>query len=279
MACLLGLALFSSCAQAALEVPDARELIRRSLEAGERNELALRTYVARTRSVSKQLDPEGKVKSEDIKTYDDVVVDGIHVRKLVEKDDKPLDPADLTKENERVAKLVATRRHESPAQRDQRLSDANAKREKNRNFTHEILGAFDFRVLREEIVSGRKAWVLQAVAHPGYRPKELKSQIFPHVRGTIWVDQDEFFWQKAEADAVEPFSVGFSLAVKVDQGAHIFFEQTRLEDGTWVVRQVALKANLRLALVKRVSIEHVTTSTNWRKISSNAPVIESKEER
>jgi len=279
LARLLRLALFSSCAHAAVGVPDARDLIRRSLQAGEHNEQSLRGYVARTRSVSKQLDPEGKVKSQEVKTYDDVVVDGIHVHKLVEKEDKPLNPVDRKKEDERVAKLVDARRRESPAQRDQRLSDAKAKQDKEHRFAHEILDAFDFRLLRQDTVNGRKAWVLGAVAHPGYRPKELKAQIFPHVRGTIWVDQQEFLWLKAEADAVEPFSLASSLVVKVDQGAHVFFEQTRLEDGTWVVRQVAFKANVRLALVKRISLEHVTTSTDWRKIPSGAPVIESKEER
>jgi len=273
-----GLSLLFGMAAMPKDLPDARDLVSRSLAAGERNEQPLLAYVNRTRADTKQLEPDGRIKSEEIKTFEDIQVDGLHIRKLVAKNDKPLTGSDQQKEEKRIAKLVAQRKNESPEERARRLADQKEKRDKEHRFSHELLAAFDFQIVGEEILNGRKTWLLDAAPHPGYKPKELKAQMFPHLRGKIWIDEQDLLWVKAEAFAIEAFSVGLSLLVKVDQGGHIFFEQSRLADGTWVVSKVGFRANVRLAMMKHLAIDSLSISDNYRKVPPESRVVEIKDE-
>lgn len=273
---LVALFCVASASQGAL--PNGHELMAKSLAGGERNEEMLRSYVRRTRSVLKQLASDGSAKEEETKIYDDTVVDGFHVRTLVEKDGQPLTGADKQKEYARVAKLVAQRTHETPKAREKRLGDAAQEREKDRKFTREILDAFDFTVTGEESVNGRNAWVIDAVPHPGYQPKEMRSQMFTRLRGRVWVDQEDFIWVKAEADGTDSFGVGFSVLAKLDKGAHLSLEQIRLADGTWVVRRVGFKASGRIALVKHFNIDSVSTSEQFRKVPPQQRIGNGKDE-
>ncbi len=278
LATFVGIFAFFALTAPAQALPDARDLIVKSLAAGEKNEQQLRSYVSRTRSDLKRFEQDGKLKTEEIKTYDDAVIDGFHVRSLVAKNDKPLSDADRAKEDGRVAKLVASRRRETPAQREKRIADAKEKREKGRRFSHELLDAFDFRVVGEETLNDRKAWVLEAVPHAGYKPKELKAEIFLHLSGRIWIDQEDLLWVKADATATEPFALGFSALAKLDKGAHLFFEQTRLPDGTWVPVKSGIKANGRVAMLAHVSIESLLTSQNFRKVLPETRIQDAKDD-
>ena len=177
----IGISLYFVFPLVSKELPEPRELIIRSLDAGEKNEQQLRAYVSRTRSTLKQFETDGSLKSEETKTFDDVLLDGFHVRKLIAKNDKPLSPGDAQKEEARLAKLIAQRNRETPEARQRRLAEAKEKREKDRRFSRELLDAFDYKLAGEETVNGRKAWILDATPHAGYKPKELKAQIFGRV--------------------------------------------------------------------------------------------------
>ena len=272
------ISLVSSVFGQAAAPPDAHTLVERSLAAGEKNEDLLGSYVSRTRSATKQFNSDGSLKSEEVKTYDYIERGEYFIKSLVAKNDQLLTGSERQKEEDRLAKLIAQRKRETPEARARRLEEQKVKRDKNRRFTHELLNAFDYKLTGEEIVDGRKAWKLDAVPHPGFQPKELKAQIFLHLRGSLWLDQADLLWAKADANAFEPFSVGFSMVAKLDQGARISLEQTRLADGVWVVRKTALKATGRLALVKHFSIENVSTSDSFRKVPRALRISDGKED-
>ena len=246
--------------------PDGREIIRQSLEAGTRNEEGTHRWISESRAEERQLDPDGSLKSDQIKIYDWVPVQGIYIRKLIAKDGKPLREEDQHKEDQRVEKIVTARLRETESQRAKRLTAEKQKKEKARKFNQEILDAFEFKLLGEESIAGRAAWKIEAIPHPGYKPSDMRAEIFPHVKGIIWVDKQDKLWAKAEADAFEPMSVGFSLIAKLEQGAHLFFEQVRMEDGVWLLRQFGIHAVAHVAVVKRIGIDQGTTYRNFRKL-------------
>lgn len=260
------------------ELPDAHNLMMKSLAAGEKNEQQLRSYVSRTQSDAKRFEQDGNLKTEEVKTFDDVLVNGFHVSKLVAKNGKPLTDADQQKEDSRIAKLVEARKRETPEQHERRLAAAKEKQEKMWRFAREILDAFDFQMAGEETLNGRKAWVVDAVPHPGYKAKEMKAEIFLHLTGRVWVDQEDFIWIKADARAVEPFALGFSALAKLDKGAHLFFEQTRLADGTWVSSRASIKANARVAMVAHIAVENLTISENFRKVDPGTRLHDAKDD-
>ncbi len=250
-AVLMTLAVAAGSAAAAES--DGVAIMRRSLEAGTKNAERVDTWISDSRVVERQYDADGSVKSEEVSTYEQVRVQGVLVRKLNSRNGKPVTASDRKKNDQHIAKEIETAR------------DPEKKKRKDREFNQEILDAFDFKQAGEEIVAGRKALVLIASPRAGFKPQDMRAGVFPHVRGKIWIDSQDYAWAKAEADAFEPISIGFSLIAKLDEGAHLFLEQSRMPDGVWEPLRNGLHASARLALVKRISIEQVTTYSNFRR--------------
>jgi hypothetical protein len=264
LACLLAASISPIAAQT-MNV-DAREIMKQSLAAGNINTQRSRGYVSQSRVSEKEVEADGAVRSEVVKGYQTLVVDGVLVKKMVMKNDRPLPADEAHKEDERIRKLVRERKEESASAKQKRIEEQNKKREKEREFAKEILDAFIFKVIGEEAISGRKSWVIEANPRPGFAPHETRAKIFPHLKGKIWIDQSDKLWTKVDATGIDAFSVGFGIVAKLEQGAHIYFEQDRLEDGTWVMRQSGLRANTRVALVKRIAIDRLWTYRDYQKV-------------
>jgi hypothetical protein len=265
---------FSHSNAASNSLLNARAIMKKSLDAGDRNALRVREYASRKHVDEKQLDTDGSVRSETTKTYDDVVIDGILIRKLVAKDGKPLSPSEAQKEEERVNRIATSRKQETSSERTKRLNEEERKRIKSHDFSQEVYDAFEFRLVGEDQIEGRKNWVIEATPAPGYEPKEMRAKIFPHLKGKVWIDEQDYLWTKAEAFAIDPFTVGFGIIAKLEQGAHLYFDQTRSPDGIWLLRDSGLRAVAHIAIVKRIGIEQVSTFDNFRKVPSGVEVVE-----
>jgi hypothetical protein len=265
---------FSHSNAASNSLLNARAIMKKSLDAGDRNALRVREYASRKHVDEKQLDTDGSVRSETTKTYDDVVIDGILIRKLVAKDGKPLSPSEAQKEEERVNRIATSRKQETSSERTKRLNEEERKRIKSHEFSQEVYDAFEFRLVGEDQIEGRKNWVIEATPAPGYEPKEMRAKIFPHLKGKVWIDEQDYLWTKAEAFAIDPFTVGFGIIAKLEQGAHLYFDQTRSPDGIWLLRDSGLRAVAHIAIVKRIGIEQVSTFDNFRKVPSGVEVVE-----
>jgi hypothetical protein len=275
LCCFCAVPALSKASQAASNAtPDAAEIVKRSVAAGDRNAVRVRGYSSTKRVDEKQLDLDGSVKSETRKTFDQVVIDGMLVRRLVSKDGKPLPTSDERKEDDRVRKIISERKHESPQERASRLAEEEKKRDKQRALEKEIFEAFTFRLIGEGEINGRKNWQLEATPVPGYHPRELRAQIFPHLKAQVWIDQQDYLWTRAEAIAISPFSIGFGFIARLDEGARLYLEQTRHPDGVWLIKDTGLHGVAHVAIVKRIGIERVSRFDNFRKVPAGVEVVE-----
>ncbi len=103
----------------------------------------------------------------------------------------------------------------------------------------------------------------------------MRARILSHLKGKVWIDQEDKHWAKADANGIDPFTLGFGIIAKLEQGAHLYFEQIRLEDGTWVTRETGVRAIARVALLKRIGIEQISTFRDYRKVPSGSEVDDS----
>jgi hypothetical protein len=253
---------------------DARELVKQSLDAGTRNALRLHEYASDKHVDEKQIEADGSVRTEVVKTYEYTVVDGLMIRKLISKDGKPLPQSEARKEEERVRRIAASRKRETAEDKAKRLAEDEKKRTKQREFNEEIMGAFDFRLAGEEEIGGRKNWVIDVAPKPGYHPKDLRAQVFPHLKGKIWIDEEDRLWTKAEANAFDQISVGFGVIAKLEPGAHLYFDQIREPDGVWLLHGMGIRAVAHVALVKRIGIEQISTYDNFRKVPAGVELVD-----
>jgi hypothetical protein len=251
---------------------DPREIVRRSVEIDHRTMERARNYNCQQHEVQKHLDSHGKVKSTESRTYDVTVLYWEFYSRLIQKDDKPLSEKDEKKEQEKLDKFIAKRKNESEEERKKREAKQKKERAEERAFLKDVADAYDFRLVGEERVDGRDAWVLEATPRQGFHPTQPHADILPKIKGKLWIDQQDYSWVKAEAEAIDTISFGLFLA-RVHKGSHFSFEQTRLNDEVWLMRRFYLNASARLVLFKNEGIEQEDTFSNYKKFVSGSRIL------
>lgn len=251
---------------------DPKEIIRRSVEIDHRTMERARNYTCQQREVMRHVDSHGTVKSTEIKTWDITVLYGEPYSRLIQKDDKPLNEKDEKKEEEKIDRFIAKRKNESEGDREKRLAKEKKEREEGRAFLRDVANAYDFRVAGEEAVDGRPAWVLEATPRKDFHPTQPHADILPKIKGKIWIDKQEYYWVKAEAEAIDTISFGWFLA-RVHKGSHFSFEQLRLNNEVWLMKRFYLNAGMRLFLFKNEAIEQEDIFSDYKKFTTGTKIL------
>jgi hypothetical protein len=251
---------------------DAREIVRRSVEADHKSWELARSYTCRQREVEKQLGKHGEVKSTTIKTYDVNFYYGREYSRLIEKDDQPLNEADQKKEDEKLEKFLAKLRDQSEEEREKRAAKEKKEREEERAFLRDMLNAYDFTLLGEENVGGTDTYVIEAVPRKDFHPTQPHADILSKIKGRLWIEKKEYNWVKVEAESIDTISFGFFLA-RVHKGARFNLEQVHLNDEVWLVRRFYISGGARLALVKNMVMEQEDTFSSYKKFVTTSRIL------
>jgi hypothetical protein len=249
---------------------DAREIVRRAIEADRETQTAARSYTFTEREDYRELDGAGNQKRRRISSYEVVMVEGTPYRRLIARDDHPLPAAEQQQEDARFHESIAARRAEKPEERERRLSDWQARLRKQREFVGEILEAFNFAIAREEQLDGRETYVIRAEPRPGYRPKTTTGRLLPKTKGTLWIDKEDYGCARLEAELTDTASLGLFL-VRIFEGTRAVFEQTRVAGGLWLPKHIQASAAGRIALVRRFGGEWDISYKDYRKADNSVP--------
>ena len=274
------LALASSFALAQNSPPPApslsedqiRELIRQTAEKDMENDKRQRDYTYIQREEQHRLDGKGQVKSTEIKTSEIMELYGEQVERLIAKDDKPLSDKDAKKEEEKIQKLIDKRKNESPEDRKKREDKEEKEREQNRQFVREVADAYNFKLAGIESLAGRDTYVIDGEPRPGYQPHLKEAKILPKFRFRAWIDKDESQWKKLDIQCIDTVSFGLFLA-RIHKGSRILIEQTRVNDEVWLPQHVAVKVDVRVALLKDFNIEDDITFRDYKKFRTDTKIV------
>jgi hypothetical protein len=235
-------------------VLEARQIVGKSLVATEHSWRAREDYIYVERDEDRRLDSTGKVQSENIDVTRMTLVDGVRFEQLMEHNGKLPSAEEQKKSNQDLEKL----KHETPQERTVRLQ----KSEENRDILRDLQQAFDFRLIGDEVIAGRPAYVFEAKPHPGYHAHGPYGKLFSRVEGKLWVDKQDFGWTKAEGQVTQSFSMGLFVA-RVQRGSRIILEQTAIGDGVWVPQRVEMRANARILLLKSLDVYRILTYSDY----------------
>jgi hypothetical protein len=255
-----------------LHAQDAREIVRRSVSRDLRTRELRRNYTYTSTAVEKQLDSRGAAKKAESETYEHSILYGEPYERLVKRNDKPLPDKDERKEQDKLAKLTAKREKETPAQREKRLAEFDAKRAKEASWVREISDAYNFTQLADDNIDGRDVYVIAAEPRPEYHAKASEAKYMKKIRAKLWIDKSDHHWVKVEAEAIDTISVGLVL-LRLYKGSRLQFEQTRVNDEIWLPRHAHIVASGRLGLVFKGGFELDTVFENYRKFQSDSRII------
>ena len=247
---------------------DPTEIIRRSVDHDMINFEHLKNYTYAERDERRAYDKQGKLKKTEIETYEVLILGGRDYERLIGHDDKPLPEREARREQGKMDKELARREHESVADKAKREKE----RQEERRFLNEVPEAFTFHLVGEEAVSGKSAWVITADPRTDYKPKDRRARLITKLRGKIWIDKGEYQWVKVEAEAIGALSFGLGL-VRIEPGAIVHFEQTRINDEVWLPAIARIYANARLAIFRQVHSELDMMFRDYRKFQTDSHLV------
>ena len=235
---------------------DPHEIVRRSITTWDRGLKTGRTYSFTQRDAQRHIDASGNLKSEEVDVSKTIFVNGDPFQDLVEHNGAPPTSTEARKQMEKLLK----RRNETRVEREARLGEEMA----DRAFVKEVLGAFNFKLIGEDVINGRPAYVLDVTPRPGYVPQSKRAKMFSKVAGRLWVDKQDFGWPKANGHVIEAFFAGFMVA-RVQKGSQIEFAQTRVAEGIWLPSRVSINAHAKLFFIKSYGVDEVITYSDYQK--------------
>jgi hypothetical protein len=251
---------------------DAREIVRRSVDVGDENLKIAGNYTFRERAEAREFDGSGRISKTGIETHDVTLVDGSPYRRLLSRDDKPLPGKEERKEQQKLDKIAAERRKETPAQREKRLADHEKKRREERALFREAADAFDFRLAGEDQLEGREQYIIDGTPHPGYKPRSRRAAFFAKVKGRLWIDKRDYHWVKLEVEVIDTVSVGAFL-FRLAKGSHLEVEQTRVNDEVWLPKRMEIGGSARVALLKRYRGQVEVTFSDYTKFQTDSRIV------
>jgi hypothetical protein len=90
-------------------------------------------------------------------------------------------------------------------------------------------------------------------------------------RGTLWIDKRDFEWVKVDCESIDTVRIGLFL-LRLNKGAHIQVDQTRVNDEVWLMKRFAVRYDVRL-LGKRENAEDEQVFSNFKKFSADSKIV------
>ena len=256
----------------ALSQEQMQQLFRVVAEKDMENDKRLRDYTYIERDEDHKLDGKGQVKSSEAKTYEVMEIYGEQVQRLIEKADKALDAKGAAKEEERIQKIIDRRKNESEDARRKREEKEEKDREEGRKFVLEVADAYNFKLVGTELVAGREVWVIDGEPRPGYEPHMKEAKFLPKFHGRVWIDKNDLQLSKLDVECLDTVSWGLFLA-RFHKGSRFLLEQTRVNDEVWLPRQLTVKIDVRLALLKNFNVDVEQTFRDYKKFRATTKIV------
>lgn len=248
--------------------PDALEIVRRSVDRDWTDFESRKNYTYQERTEFRQYARNGAAARVRSETHEILILGGRPYERLTARDNKPLSAREERREQTKLDSELAKRQHESPAEQARYQKE----RTEERAFIREIPDAFIFRLIGNDTVSNRAAWIIEARPKPGYRALHSRAKDFAKVRATISIEQDTYHWVKVDADVLSTISVDFGL-LRVAPGSSMHFEQTRVNDEIWLPSSMRVRFEARLALLKVLRGKYDMRYSDYRKFQSDSRII------
>lgn len=261
-------ALFLIFASASMYAQDPVEIIRRSVNRDFTNFERLKNYTYQEREENREFDAGGRVKKTEVETREILILGGRPYGRVIARNDKPLAEKDVRKEQDKMDRTLAEREKQSAAEK----AKQDKARAEGRKFLAELPDAFRFHLVGEEAVSGKPTWVIEADPKPDFRPKDARSKVLAKVRGKVWIEKSEYQWVKAEAEVLDTLSFGMAI-LRLAPGGSLKFEQTRVNDEVWLPAHMMIRADARLAYVKKVRAEIVVNYRDYKKFQAESRIV------
>ena len=248
-------------------LPDIPTLLKELQANEDKVEQLLDTYSYMQRSTAREIGKDGVLRDKDSETYQLSFYKGYRIRRLVEKNGKPLSADEQQDEDKQAAKRVE--------EIEKQLAKKEAKGgppddESRRISIAEVLRASKLSNPRRERFRGRDVIVFDFEPNPQFDFKNAKSMLkfFGKTAGAMWIDEKDKQVARLEASLSDSFNVGGGVVAKLKKGASFTLEQERINDEIGLPSAADINLSVRVLMVKGIDLNQSIRSYDYRKFST-----------
>jgi hypothetical protein len=241
-----------------------RALVARTIENQHRNDEELASYERLESMVTRG---DGK-KADDIKTAR-VLATGVSLERIeLEHDGKPLDSAQIEEAWRRAAHAIAVENR--PGDPHLKASyERFAKRKRERYEMVDAIGkAFRFHWVGRVVKGDRVQVELTFDPEPSFKSSAIYGLVYPHMRGTAWVDEATGQTTRIEASLTDDITFAEGLIAKVYRGGRATLDQDEVAPGTWLPKQFTWDYDGRKFLVSSLDGHGRMDARDYRRLGS-----------
>jgi hypothetical protein len=255
-------------------LPDIPVLLRELQANEDKVEEILENYSYTQKSISRAAGKDGVVRETKTETSQLSFYKGNRIRRLIEKNDKPLAADEQADEDKKAQKRVAEIEKEIAKKEartvKQTTNGTPDEEEDKRISTAELLRASRLINPRRERFRGRDVIVFDFEPNPDFDFKNAKSflKFFGKVGGAMWIDENDKQVARIEAVLFNNFKVGGGLLANLKKGASFTLEQERVNDEIWLPSCADINLSVKVLLVKGISVNQTIKSYNYRKFKT-----------
>lgn len=236
--------------------PDVKTIIQKSVEANRRDFEASPHFENKERAR----------KPGEVKTYEDLMIEGTAYRRLISINGKALSADQEKAEQEKEERERQKRKSESPEERKNRIAKYERERRRDNEMMDQLTEAFNFKLTGKQRLHGFNVYVLKATPKPGYKPINMSSQVLPGMEGQLWIDQASYQWVKVTAEVIHPVSIEGFLA-RVEPGTRFELEKAPVGDGKiWQFSHFAMNSSAKVLFMFNHDSQEDDTYWDYRPV-------------
>ena len=254
-------------------LPDIPALLKELQANEDKVEKILDNYSFTQKTVRRELGKDGILRETESETYQLSFYKGNRIRRLIEKNGRPLTEKEQRDEDQEVAKRVAEIEKKIAKQEAKAVEQSAAgtpDEESRRVSIAEVLRASRLVNPRRERFRGRDVIVFDFEPNPDFNYKNAQSflKFFGKTAGVMWIDEKDKQVARIEAILADSYKVGGGLLANLKRGASFTLEQERVNDEIWLPSSADINLSIKVLLVKGININQVIKSSNYRRFET-----------
>ncbi len=236
----------------------------------------LEKYTFTEKQTDRETDSSGQLREKKSETFELTFYKGNRIKRLIEKNGKPLSASETENENKRIEKRVRDlekkeTEKEKKASKERELAQETAgtpdDERGQRISIADVLRASKLTNPRRERFRGRDVIVFDFEPLPGYKPQKRVEKFFGKTAGAIWVDANDKQVARVEARLVEAYKVAGGMLASLKEGATFVLEQDRVNNEIWLPTRADINLSVKVLMVKGFTANSVVEYGNYKRFT------------
>lgn len=259
-------------------LPDIAQLLKDVGKNEDAIDQLLEKYTYTENVTKREFDNQGQLRDKEAETFELTFYKGNRIRRLIAKNNQPLNAKEEEDEQKRVEKRVrdiekkeAEKERKAQKERDVSQSAVGTPApEGERPTISDVLRASRLINPRREQFRGRDVIVFDFEPLPGYKPQKDYEKIFGKMAGALWVDPVDKQVTRVDAKLVEAYKIGGGLVASLKEGASFVLEQERINNEIWLPTRAEINLGVKVFMVKGFNVNQTITYGNYKRFNVDA---------